>query len=102
MFHQQICKHHFKRLKVKVLVTVVSDHSTPWTVAHQAPLSMDFSRQEYWSELPFLSPGDLPNPGIGPGSHALQADPLPSESLKGYPIIYDIVTSPRLLDIYRL
>ena len=51
----------------------------PWTVAHQAPLSMGFSRQEYWSGLPFPSPGDLPNPGIKPGSPALQADPLPSE-----------------------
>ena len=52
---------------------------TPWTVAHQAPLSMGFSRQEYWSGLPFLSPRDLPNPGIKPGSPALQADALPSE-----------------------
>ena len=39
---------------------------TPWTVAHQAPLSMEFSRQEYWSELPFPPPGDLPDPGIEP------------------------------------
>ena len=39
----------------------------PWTVACQAPVSMGFSRQEYWSELPFPSPGDLPNPGIKPG-----------------------------------
>ena len=52
---------------------------TPWTVAHQAPLSMGFSRQEYWSGLPFPSPGDLPNPGIKPGSPALQADALSSE-----------------------
>ena len=52
---------------------------TPWTVAHQAPLSMDFSRQEYWSGLPYPPPGDLPNPGIEPGSPALQADSLPSE-----------------------
>ena len=52
---------------------------TPWTVAHQAPLSMEFSRQEYWSGLPFLSPKDLPNPGIEPMSLALQADSLPSE-----------------------
>ena len=51
----------------------------PWTVACQAPLSMGFSRQEYWSELPFPSPGDLPNPGIEPGSPALQADSLPTE-----------------------
>ena len=50
-----------------------------WTVVHQALLSMEFSRQEYWSGLPFPSPGDLPNPGIEPGSPALQADSLPSE-----------------------
>ena len=53
--------------------------ATPWTVAHQAPPSMEFSRQEYWSGLPFPSPGDLPDPGIEPGSPALQADALPSE-----------------------
>ena len=52
---------------------------TPWTVAHQAPQSTGFSRQEYWSGLPFPSPGDLPNPGIEPGSSALQADALLSE-----------------------
>ena len=44
---------------------------TPWTVAYQVALSMGFSRQEYWSGLPFPSPGDLPNPGIEPGSPAL-------------------------------
>ena len=53
--------------------------ATPWTVARQAPLSMGFSRQAYWSGLPFPSPGDLPNPGIEPGSPALQADSLPTE-----------------------
>ena len=42
----------------------MSDFDTTWTAAHQAPLSMEFSRQEYWSGLPFLSPGDLPDPGI--------------------------------------
>ena len=52
---------------------------TPWTVARQAPLSMGFSREEYWSGLPFSSPGDLPNPGIEPGSPALQADSLLTE-----------------------
>ena len=52
---------------------------TPWTVAHQALQSMEFSRQEYWSGLPFPSPGDLPNPGTEPGRPALQADALPSE-----------------------
>ena len=53
--------------------------ATPWTVAHQAPLPMGFSRQESWSELPFPSPGDLPDPGIKPMSLALQADSLPTE-----------------------
>ena len=52
---------------------------TPWTVACQAPLSMGFSRQEYWSGLPFPSPGDLLIPGIEPESSALQADCLPTE-----------------------
>ena len=51
----------------------------PMYVAHQAPLSMEFSRQEYWSGLQFLSPGDLPNPRIKPRSPALQADSLPAE-----------------------
>ena len=49
----------------------------PWTVAYQAPLSREFSRQEYWSELPFPSWGDLPNPEIEPMSPALQAETLP-------------------------
>ena len=53
---------------------------TPWTVAHQAPLSMVFFRQGYWSGLPFPSPGDLPDPEIKPGSPALQADSLLSET----------------------
>ena len=45
--------------------------ATPWTAAYQAPLSMGFSGQEYWSRLPFPSPGDLPDPGIKPGSPSL-------------------------------
>ena len=53
--------------------------ATLWTVAHQAPPSIGFSRQEYWSGLPFPSPGDLPDPGIEPRSPALQADALTSE-----------------------
>ena len=52
---------------------------TPWIVAYQAPPSMGFSRQEYWSGLPLPSPGDLPDSGIEPGSPALQADALPSK-----------------------
>ena len=56
----------------------------PWTAAHLAPLSMRFSRQGYWSGLPFPSPEDLPNTGIEPGSPALQADSLLTE-LQGKP-----------------
>ena len=52
---------------------------TPWTVACQAPLSMEFPKQEYWSGLLCPSPGDLPNPGIEPWSPALQADTLLTE-----------------------
>ena len=58
---------------------------TPWTVARQAPLSTGFPRQEYWSGLPFPHPGDLPDPGIRPGSPALQAESLPL-SHWGYPL----------------
>ena len=60
--------------------------ATLWTVAHQAPLSMGFSRQEYWSGLPFPPPGDLFHPGIEPRSPALQADALLSESPGKIPI----------------
>ena len=66
------------KVKVKSL-SRVRLFSTPWTVAYQAPPSMGFSRQEYWSGLPFPSAGCLPNPGIEPGSPACQADPLTSE-----------------------
>ena len=68
---------------------------TPWTVAQQAPLSMEFSRQEYWTGLPFPPSGDLPNPEIesrSPVSPALQADSLPSEpSEKPVTYIYSIL-----------
>ena len=64
------------KVKVKSCLTV-----TPWTVAHQAPPSMGFYRQEYWNGLPFPSPGDLPHPGIKPRSPALQADALTSGPL---------------------
>ena len=68
-------------MKVKVKVKLLSSvrlFATPWTIASQSPSSMEFSRQEYWSGLPFPSPGDLPNPGIEPRSPALPADTLPS------------------------
>ena len=66
------------KVKVKSL-SRVRLFATLWTVGHQAPLSMGFPRQEYWSGLPSPSPGDLPNPGIKPRSPALQADALTSE-----------------------
>ena len=72
--------------------------ATAWTIARQAPLSMEFSRQEYWRGLPFLSPGDLPKPGIEPGSPALQADSLPSES-PGKPPFMCICTHTRVFQL---
>ena len=75
--------HSYPQAKVKVLFT--QSCPTLWphglNVAQQAPLSMEFSRQPYWSGLPFLSPGDLPGPGIKPRSPLLKADSLPSEPL---------------------
>ena len=74
----ELCKplHWFSEgLVTKLCPTLV----TPWIVVCQAPLSMGFPRQEYWSGLPFPSPGDLANPGIVPRSSALQADSLPTE-----------------------
>ena len=58
---------------------VVSDCAILWSIANQAPLSMGFSRQEYWSGLPFPSPWELPDPGIEPRSPALEADALTPE-----------------------
>ena len=76
--HWQADSLPLKRKKVKSL-SCVRLFVTPWTVAHKAPPSMDFSRQEYWSGLPFPSLGDFP-PGIEPGSPAFRADALPSET----------------------
>ena len=74
-------RHQFKERKCRKWNSLshVRLFATPWTVAYQSPQSMEFSRQEYWSGLPFPSPGDLPNLGIKPGSPALQADALLSE-----------------------
>ena len=60
-------------------ISCVRLFATPWTVSSQAPLHMEFSRQEDWSGLPFPTPGDLPDPRIEPGTPALQADSLLSE-----------------------
>ena len=70
----------WKKVKVKVKsLSHVWLFVTPWTITYQAPLSMGFSRQKYWSGLPFPSPGHLPNAGIEPRSPAFQADALTSE-----------------------
>ena len=80
--NQQQVKTLGKNSITSVKVTSLSHvrlFATPWPVAHQAPPSLGFSRQEYWSGLPIPSPGDLPDPGIEPRSPALQADALISE-----------------------
>ena len=71
---------------------------TPWILACQAPLSMEFSRQEFWSGLPCPSPGDLPDPGIKPGFPSLQADSLSSES-PGKPKVLAAQSCPNLYDL---
>ena len=73
------CTHLTYQQKKLKLLTCVRLFATPWTVAYQVPPSMGFTSQEYWSGLPFSSPGDLPKQGIEPGYPALQADALPSE-----------------------
>ena len=78
---EKVCPCTIKYLNC-VCVSVAQSYptiATPWTVAHQAPLSKGFSRQEYWRGLPFPSPGDLPDPGIEPTFPALQVDSLLSE-----------------------
>ena len=72
---------------------------TPWTVAHQTPLSTGFSRQEYWIGLPFPSPGDLPDPGTKPRSPTLQADSLPTE-LGGKPSLQYLILQSHFYIIF--
>ena len=93
----------YRLFKIIIIIVVVVESIscvrffvTPWTVACQAPLSMGFPRQEYWSGLPFPSPGDLPDPGIKPGSPALQADSLPPE-LPGKQLLSNKMGKKRLL-----
>ena len=76
--HRCVQPPSYRQVKVKSL-SRIRFFATPWTVAYQAPPSMGFSRQECWSELPFPSPEDLPDPGIEPGCPTLQADSLSSE-----------------------
>ena len=82
------CNHLHTRACVHVCAhSVVSDTVSPWTVALQAPLSMEFSRQEYWSGLLFPSPRDLPDTGVELESTTSQVDSLPSEP-PGKPIVF--------------
>ena len=86
-----------KVIHIVVHASVISHFShvwlfvTPWTVAHQTPLSMGLSRQKYWSGLPCCPPGDLPNPGIQLRSPALQADSLPAELPRKPPTLYPLL-----------
>ena len=84
-------------LSLSLVIKLCPTLATPWTVACQAPLSMGFSRQEYWRGLPFPSPGNLPDPEIGPtvpaSSPALQADSLPLGPLGKH--IYVLWLSPK-------
>ena len=90
-----------KALLEAKLLSRVWFFATPWSVVYQAPQSMQFSRRECWSGLPFPSPGDLPNPGIEPGSPALQVDALPSEP-PGKPKNKHCKTWPKRLWLMKL
>ena len=81
--HYIKCTHRFTHMCMPSS-SVMFSSATPWTIARQTPLSIGFSRQAYWSGLPFPTAEDLPNPGIQPGSPALQSDSLPTE-LQGKP-----------------
>ena len=72
--HEKFLSYGQRKEVKSVSRSVMSDSVTTWTITHQAPLSMEFSRQEHWGGLPFPSSGDLPDPGIESGSPALQAD----------------------------
>ena len=91
IFHS--CDPHSQRLSAGggLVAKSCPTFMTQWTIACQALLSMGFSRQEYWSGLPFPSPGDLPNPGIEPGSSALEADTLTSEPYDHLTISTEVV-----------
>ena len=92
-----IVTYHLNQLW-NVSCSVMPDSATPWTAAHQAPLSMRFSRQWYWSGSPFPSPGDLPNTGMEPGSPALQADSLLTELIRGGSVVKNLSANARRWD----
>ena len=104
-FHSNLKERQYQRMfKQKVKMTSVSCCQlfvTPWIVAHQAPPSMEFSRQEYWSGLPFPSSRDLPDPGIKPRSPALKADSLPSEPPNYHTVALILHTSKVMFKILQ-
>ena len=90
-----------RKLKKVTSLSHVQLFATPWTVAYHAPRSMGFSRQEYWNGLPFPSPEDLPDPGIKPGSSALQADvllsELPGKSMRKYLLYFGSLSDQTII-----
>ena len=93
LWEKRVIQSHKARSEVAQLLTRVRLFVTPWTVAYEAAPSLGFSRQEYWSGLPFPSPADLPNLGIEPVSPALQMDSLPTEP-PGNPTVYALLGLP--------
>ena len=81
------------------LLSHVDSSITPWTVAYQASLSMKFTRREYWNGLPFPSLGDLPNPGIEPGSLTLKTEPR-SPTLQADSLLFEPPGKPTVLAFY--
>ena len=105
-FQNQVCHIYYGDAKTLLLLLFSCFSSvclceTLWTVARQAPLSVEFSRQEYWSGWPFPSPGDLPDTGIEAGSPALQAESLPSESPEKPPntLIFFVIEVQLLISV---
>ena len=105
--HSFYVNYVYKHVLCAQLLSLVQLLEIPWTVACQAPLSMEFSRQEYWNGLPFPPPGDLPDPGIeltSPASPALAVDSLPLSHL-GSPVciqIYVIYNRSKQLHIQQI
>ena len=89
------------KVKVKSL-SRVRLFATPWTVAHQVPPSIGFSRQEYWSGLPFPSPGDLLDPGIKPRFPAFQSDSLPSGPPGNLEVVHAIYSHASLVPLVEV